>query len=55
VSYGPDPYRLAGVACVLAGLIGLVLLAGPVGWPLALGAAVVAATVHLAARGDHHR
>jgi hypothetical protein len=55
VNDSPDPIRLAGVACVLAGLVGLVLLAGPVGWPLALGATGVAFLIHLAAPKDHRR
>jgi hypothetical protein len=44
---------LVGALCIVLGLIGLVLLTGPVGIaPTALVAAAAVA-VHLAARGDH--
>jgi hypothetical protein len=45
----------AGVALVLFGLVALVLLAGPAGWPLTAGVALAALFAHLASPGDHRR
>lgn len=45
----------AGIACVLFGLVGLVLLTGPAGLPITAAVAVVAAVVHLSARRDYRR
>jgi hypothetical protein len=45
----------AGIALVLFGVVALVLLAGPVGWPVLAGVALAALFVHLASPGDHRR